>query len=364
MTLLVVAAALAGDPVTYEPGEGLIFDAADSGAEARVSLWAQPTVGVAADEDGVIGQLDVRRARLDVILFPKDWLRVEVGFSGDRGRVGLRDAEVQIRLDDAFVLRMGRGRPPTGLERETSSRWLATLERSAIADLVPGRADQIGVDGEAGPVFWRTAVSRVDGDELPQGAPLALDVAARVGVRGDHVGASARLLASPRPMGSLGARLRDPSDGTGLAAARPWTGLGAGGGADVAGWTGRTRAVAEGAVLREGVEDGTVSGHTLHAAGYAFVGVRLSDEEKRLEHDDSFAISRGTELIARIDGAATWPAPGAGDRATGLGVAVAASYAPVKSLRAQLEVQAGASWVGDAAATPGGAVRLWLAVGP
>ena len=350
--------------VDYKPGQGLLFSAEGSEAEGRLSLWVQPIVGVAADEDGAVGLLEVRRARLDVVVAPKDWLRVELGIAADREKFRLRDAEGQVRLDDAFVIRAGRGRVPSGLERETSARDLALLERTSITDLVPGRAALIGVDGEHEALFWRTAVARVNPDSLPDGAPLAIDGTARVGFGGDHVGVSARGLVSPRPMGALGAELEDPSDGTRLAAARAWEGLGTSAGADFGVAVGRTRALVEGAILREGRDVSTISGHTLHFAGYGLMGVAFGSEHDRRGYDDAFTMPKGFEAVARLEGNATWPAPGAGDRTTGVGAALAASYAPTKSMRVQLEGRGGLSWRGDAAAQTGATVVAWLAVGP
>lgn len=352
------------EAVSYKPGDGIRFKAGNSGATGKLSLWAQPVVGLAVDEDGAIGRLEVRRARMNVVVMPKDWLRVELGISADRSEIGVLDAEVQLRLHDAFVVRAGRSKLPSGLERETGARNLALLERTAVADLVQRRAELVGIDGEHGAVFWRTAVARVDAAALPIGAPLAIDGAAGVGALTDHAGASVRVLVSPRPHGSLGAVLEDPSDGTKLADARPWEGLGVGGGADVGLAVGKARAVAEGAVTREGRDLATVSGHTLQLAGYALVGVGIGKDHERVGYRDSFATIKGFEALVRLDGCATWPAPGAAPRTTGLGAAIAGSYAPTKSMRVQLEGRSGLSWTDGQTPQTGVTVVAWLAVGP
>lgn len=352
-----VATALAGEGASYEPGEGWVIEADKSKAELRIRVWAQPIVGVEVDEDGAAGTLDVRRARMDFTMIPKDWLRLDVGLGADRGQVRLRNAEARVKLDDAFVLRFGRGRMPAGLERETSSRQLAFVERSAVADLSLGRTERIGFDGAAGPFMWRFAIGRVDPDELPADAPMAVDVAARFGASGDHAGVSVRAVASPRPMGAIGVRLTDPSDHTGLAAERAWTGVGVGGGLDGGATAGRVRVTVEGAMLREGLD----ADASLHAAGYALLGVRLGEEGARTGYGDGFALTKGWEALARAEAAIT-STPGA--TSTGLGGSLALSYAPAKALRAQLELRGGASRVAGGAITPGGAAMFWLAVGP
>lgn len=370
--ILALALALGGEAaakdgverIAYEPGEGIVFNAEKSEATAKMSLWVQPVAGVAVDEDGGTGILELRRARVDFVVKPKKWLKVEFGLAGDRGNVRVRDALVEIELHKAFVLKAGRTKAPSGLERETSSRHNALVERSSIAEMVPGRTELVGIDGEAGPLFWRTAVARVDVDELPLDAPLAIDGAARVGLAWEKLGLSGRILLSPRPMSALGIRLDDPSDGTGLGDARPWAGTGIGAGADVAGRAGPARLVAEGAMLREGRQVGTVSGHSLHFAGYGLIGVGFGPELKREDYDDSFAATKGFEVVVRADAQASWPAPGSGPKATGYGASVAASWSPLRSLKVQVEGRGGVAQIGEDPMKSGVTALVWLAVGP
>jgi len=85
----------------------------------------------------------------------------------------LQDAYVDAKIDPAFGLRVGKQKPPIGLEHLQGDAYVAFLERSLPSALVPNRDVGAQVRGEAGRGVLSYAAGVFGG--TPDGASLDLD---------------------------------------------------------------------------------------------------------------------------------------------------------------------------------------------
>ncbi len=364
MTLLLLAtlAFAKEDPVRYKPGTGLVLEAKDSPFRLIIETFVQPAV-TGQVEQGEKPEFDfvLRRARLDIEARISQHLRARLQLAADDGQLRVRDATANIYVGKLLRFRGGLVRMPGGLDRELSGRRMAFLYRSPVARFFPNRL--LGFDAKvtAGPFFAHVGVGE-SADVNPLAPTFHVDVAARVGAVGDRYLASVRGLARPRPGGSTGASI-DASWGPDLIDPLPWTGTGWTVGADAAGRIGPVRMAVDGALSREGVTDGTTSGHTLHYAVTALLGVSPITK-KRADADALWQAEDGLELTARGVFARSQPAPGAGLGASYGEGGLSIGYAPIPALHVFAEGSVGLLMEDEDEARLGGGAAMWLVVGP
>jgi phosphate-selective porin OprO and OprP len=94
-------------------------------------------------DDGGIKNNDeflIRRARpiLEGRVFRDFDFRLQLDFGGS-GSPTLRDAYLNYRYDDELQLRLGKFKPPIGLEQLRSDSSTLFMERSLVSDITPGR---------------------------------------------------------------------------------------------------------------------------------------------------------------------------------------------------------------------------------
>lgn len=355
---LLVGLALAGGDVEHKAGEGLLLQAQDSPAEVLLGAWVQPAVGLTLP--GFEGGLDVRRARLSVSARPTETLRAELGLGLDRLEPRVVDAHGSWSPNKALRVRVGRMRPPSGLERETSARLVPFLERSGVQQLVPGRTEALELRLRHGPASLSLAAARGAAED-PWLETRAVDLVGSATLRGEAVqlGLRGGLLARPEGAQNI---LDEAPDGTALLSPRAWAGWGSAAGASVVGVLGPVRLAAEGAGVREGTTLGTADAHTLHGAGYVLVGVAPGAARGGL--GDSAAVEQGWEWTARVDGRIAAPAPGVGSAGWWAGARTGLAWTPTAGTR--LSAEAGPTWVrpeGAATATPTFAAMAVFTVG-
>ena len=176
---LAAAPAWAGNnsEIKHKPGEGIELRADGSPAELLVNVIAQPVLSASLGGGEFSPAYELRRARLSLDARPNKSLNASLQISGDELKVKVRDAHVELNPNDWLRIRAGMMRLPTGLERESSARFLPMVERSGVADLVPARTN--GVELRVKKDALRAAVA------LAPGKPLSIE---EVDVSGPRAG--------------------------------------------------------------------------------------------------------------------------------------------------------------------------------
>lgn len=360
ITALLCAAALAkdGSGVYHKPGSGVVVRAEDSKAELTINTWVQPAFSLGFSPMDTT--LELRRGRLSLTGSPSESLSASLEIGVDRLDPRVVDAYAQWSPNKALRVRVGRMRPPSGLERETSARDLPTLERSGVAQLVPERSEAIELRLRQGPATLSVAAI-VPANTDPWVPPQALDLAATANLRGETWMLGLHGGALPRPLGAP-STVDDSLLGGDLLIDRPWTGWGTQFGADALVLLGPLRVLAEGAGLREGATVGTLDAHTLHGAGYVLLGFAPSAERGKV--GDAAPLKQGWEAVLRVDGRVAAPAPGVGSVGWWAGGVIGGSWAPQPSTR--LSAELGSTWIqreGDSAPSTGFISRVSFTVG-
>ena len=364
LVTLISGAAWAGNnssEIKHKPGEGIELRADGSPAELLVNVIAQPVLSASLSGGSLNPSYELRRARLSLDAHPNKSLNASLQLSADELEVKVRDAHVELKPNDWLRIRAGMIRLPSGLERESSARFIPMVERSGVADLVPARTNGVELrvkkdslraavalaqPSELDPKLWRD-----DGAFDVTGMVIWSTDAARVGLRGG---------ALHRPLSAPGVETVSPLTEDPLLAPTAWAGTGAAGGLDMILVVGPLRLAAEGAVLREGLTLGTADGHALHTAGYVLVG--LAPGGTRGDVNDSAPLLQGWEALVRLD--ARTSASALGDSAWTAGANLALAYAiePGARLTAELGPQVVHLSDGDTT-TPGVVGRVSFVLG-
>lgn len=111
----------------------------------------------------VASVLQLRRIRpiAEVTAWRYFTVRVMPDFGG--GRVTLFDAHLDVRPSPALGLRIGKTKPPVGLERLQSATDLRFVERGLPTNLAPNRDVGVQLFGEAGGGRWQYALGLFNG---------------------------------------------------------------------------------------------------------------------------------------------------------------------------------------------------------
>ncbi|MCK6523392.1 OprO/OprP family phosphate-selective porin [Myxococcota bacterium] len=347
--------------IEHKPGEGIELRADGSPAELLINVMAQPVLSASLSGGDLNPDYTLRRARLSLDASPTKALNASLQIAADDLKVKVRDAHVELRPNDWLRIRAGLMRLPTGLERESSARFIPMVERSGVADLVPSRTN--GVELRVKKDSLRAAVAvahpsdldtlywRDDGAFDTTGMVIWSTDTARVGLRGG---------ALHRPAGAPGVETVSPLTDDPLLAPYAWAGTAAAGGLDMIVVVGPLRLAAEGAVLREGLTLGTVDGHALHTAGYLLAGVAPGGTRGGV--NDSAPLLDGWEALVRIDARTSASPLGSSAWTAGANLAVAYAIEPGARLTAELGPQV-VHLSSDDTTTPGVVGRVSFVLG-
>lgn len=140
----VAAQEAASPPKPYQPvawKNGLQYESEDGNVQFRIGGYFQADGDFFVDDTQELATdtFFIRRGRL--ILDGSFWKRFDFRFSPDfgQGKMTLFDAYLDMKLSDAFRLRMGKARAPLGLERQQSATNITMVERALPTNLVPVR---------------------------------------------------------------------------------------------------------------------------------------------------------------------------------------------------------------------------------
>jgi phosphate-selective porin OprO and OprP len=126
-------------PVTWK--NGLQYQSEDGNVLFRIGGYFQADGDFFVDDSQELATdtFFIRRGRL--LLDGSFWKRFDFRFSPDfgQGKMTLYDAYLDLKLSDAFRLRMGKARAPLGLERQQSATNITMVERALPTNLVPVR---------------------------------------------------------------------------------------------------------------------------------------------------------------------------------------------------------------------------------
>lgn len=327
------------------------------GAELRVGATLQPAFDLDV-RDGVVQVVPrLRRARLSVAMRFSKRVSAQFTIRGDNNQIALHEAFGEVEPVDGLRIRAGRMRLPGGLERETSSRRIPFMDRSALADLTLGRSQGVRVDWERGPALLSLAVAAAPDGDVTEGNAVDLALAGRLA--GERWRVGARGSVRPRPNGAPGA-LGAGTTGRPLLDPVPYVGTALSAGVDAVGLAGPVRVTGEGLLLREGRND--LGQHLAHLGGYLFVGVAPGAPER--ESVDAGAAPRsGVEWVTRVDAMRSFTQED-GVGATTVGGVTGVAWAPWKFLRLQLEGLAAAEIDDGGAPDWRGGANLWMRIGP
>ena len=187
LALALAAAAGAQKPAAGAAGKGIEIESADGEVRLRLrgylqfdGRWflAEAAGGRATDT------LVVRRARpiLEGTVHGRFGFRIMPDFGG--GKTELTDGYLEARFSKAATLRVGKFKPPVGLERLQSATDLALVERALPTDLVPNRdvGIQLGGGVAAGRLEYALGIfdGVVDGGSGDLDSADAKELAARL----------------------------------------------------------------------------------------------------------------------------------------------------------------------------------------
>jgi len=126
-------------PVTWK--NGLQYRSEDGNLQFRLGGYLQADGWFFLnDQDNLeTDSFFIRRAR--IIMEASFWKRFEFRFMPDfaRGSTSIYDAYIDIKFNEAFMLRMGKTKTPVGLERLQSAANLSMVDRAQPTNLVPVR---------------------------------------------------------------------------------------------------------------------------------------------------------------------------------------------------------------------------------
>ncbi len=360
----------AGPTFSYDPGKGFLLEDVRGRASLELSLWVAPALRLREPGGGEAGDALIRRGRLGFEARLPHQLSVVAELDLLPGVIDVGDLYGKWAPLSPLAISFGFLKPPTGLERETSPRDLPFLERSAVSLLTVGREVGVRFDGKVAKGKFRYALALTRGDrDADLDDPGNADLHVRLqGVPGPLFAASLRGGLLFRPDGAPGVKGENPFGDEyfqGLNHQGTSTTLGA----DACLAHPRFRVVAEGVILREGLTEGTVSGHTVALASSLLLG--FSPVGTRDDARDGGGLRKGLEILGRVDVAHFAPAPGSGDSVTRSTLTGGVAVAPLRQLRLQGEVwgELPSSSSSDLSpevetATPHRfAVQFWAAVG-
>jgi phosphate-selective porin OprO and OprP len=139
-----VAQETAAEPEVYKPvtwKNGLQYRSEDGNVQFRLGGYLQADGWFFLDDQDNLetDSFFIRRAR--IIMEASFWKRFEFRFMPDfaRGSTSIYDAYIDIKLKEAFNLRMGKTKTPVGLERLQSAANLSMVDRALPTNLVPVR---------------------------------------------------------------------------------------------------------------------------------------------------------------------------------------------------------------------------------
>ena len=175
-------------PATVKATEkdGFVIESADGSYRLRLTGYAQidarfyPADEAAQATDTFL----LRRARptLQGTLAKRFDFYLNPDFGG--GTAVIQDAYLDVRFSGAARVRLGKMKPPVGLERLQSGAWLAFVERALPSSLVPNRDVGAQLHGElaGGRVAYALGVFNgvVDGGSADSDTGDGKDVAARL----------------------------------------------------------------------------------------------------------------------------------------------------------------------------------------
>jgi phosphate-selective porin OprO/OprP len=174
-------------PVKVSAGsDGFVLESEGGDFRLRVGGYAQGDGRFYLGDDAKLGTdtFLLRRARPQ--LQGTVGKRFDFYFMSDfgGGTATIQDAYVDARFSPLFSVRVGKFKPPVGLERLQSGANIPFVERAAPTSLVPNRDVGIQVHGEAGAGVFAYAVSlqngTVDGGSSDGDTNDGKDLAARV----------------------------------------------------------------------------------------------------------------------------------------------------------------------------------------
>ncbi len=151
-----------GPPVVSAGEEGFVIQSPTGDYRLQFGLLLQADGRFdAGDDDGEeVDTFALRRVRpqLRGRIAQRFEFFLNPDFAG--GTLVLQDAYIDTRFSPAFIVRLGKGKTPFGLERLTSAGTLAFLERALPNALVPNRDVGVQVFGEipGGIVSYAAAV--------------------------------------------------------------------------------------------------------------------------------------------------------------------------------------------------------------
>jgi phosphate-selective porin OprO/OprP len=183
-------AAAAPAPSVTVSRDGLAISSADNAFGVRLRGYVQADgrfFGASGAVPPGASALVLRRARviLDATAYRYFGFRISPDLGG--GQVTLQDAYVEARPATALAVRVGKFRPPIGLERQQPATDQRFVERGLPSNLSPSRDVGLQLYGEAaqGLVQYQAAVldGAPDGANIDGDASTGKDVAGRVLVR-------------------------------------------------------------------------------------------------------------------------------------------------------------------------------------
>jgi phosphate-selective porin OprO/OprP len=183
------SAVAAPAPTVIAGREGFAFRSADSAFVLRLRGYFQSDARVFVDDAARPAANTILARRIRPVLEGTLWKYVDFRFMPDfgEGRATLFDAYLDLRVRPALALRVGKFKPPVGLERLQSATDLLFVERGFPTNLVPSRDFGAQLHGELAGATVSYALGvfngapdlgNLDGDNGDE-----KDVAARVFVR-------------------------------------------------------------------------------------------------------------------------------------------------------------------------------------
>jgi phosphate-selective porin OprO/OprP len=170
--------------------DGLAISSADNAFGVRLRGYVQGDgrfFGASGAAQSGTNAFVLRRARviLDATAYRYFGFRISPDLGG--GQVTLQDAYVEARPATALAVRVGKFRPPVGLERQQPATDQRFVERGLPSNLSPSRDVGVQLYGEAvqGLVQYQVAAldGAPDGANIDGDASTGKDIAARVLVR-------------------------------------------------------------------------------------------------------------------------------------------------------------------------------------
>ena len=134
----------AGEPKPYRPVEwtrGIFFHTEDDAVQVRAGGYLQYDGRFYLDDGQNLGTDTFLMRRVRLIFDASFYQRFDVRIAPDfgQGKTVLFDSYVDVKFDPVLKLRVGKFKPPVGLERLQSATNLVFVERGLPTNLVPNR---------------------------------------------------------------------------------------------------------------------------------------------------------------------------------------------------------------------------------